>query len=1161
MARESLKKAQESHRDERSINASALQKTASNPANSVWVSASAGTGKTTVLTQRVLRLMLPQQNGAPETPPHKILCLTYTRAGASEMALRVGSALSRWAVMAPDELKADLTKLLGWPADESTLTAARRLFTQVVDTPGGLKIMTIHSFCQSILGRFSLEAQVPPHFTLLEEVEQDILLARARHIVMAKAAPGSPLRQALDLVAAQIDEESFLTLLGAMAQERKFLFDLMREWGPDGLYTALCAVLDTMPGRTPEDIIRDACNSNSIAEDNTRKACTAMAASKSEEESGFAYKIQLWLDAAPEARTDNFKNYAEIFIPKSTETPRTRNFPSKSTVNIFPESEAILRTESQRLMDVHEDIRKSLCARSTASLLHLGYEIISEFQSLKKGAGKLDYTDLILCTLDLLQGRTTDIKGENIVDWVMYKLDQGIDHILIDEAQDTNPEQWDIIETLCAEFFSGSGAREDVERTVFAVGDEKQSIFSFQRAAPEEFSRMRTAMAGRVSAAGKIFADVGLNISFRSTESVLKLVDQVFLKSEAAKGLGSGPIEHIAARNRDPGLVELWPLFESEKPEKRDPWEPPTRIVEAKGGAASLAQYIADTIHSWLESKEILPSTGRPVTPGDIMILVRKRMPFTEPLMRALKNKGIPVSGADRMILNDQISVQDLLAVASFALLPSDDLTLATILKSPLIGLSEDRLFDLAIGRTGTLWEAIKRGDSAIIMDYLGQLINLATYSTPYAFFSYILHSPCPADSQSGWRAMQARLGADIKDPLDEFLNAVLLYESERTPSLQGFLHWQSCSHTEIKREMDDGGGQVRIMTVHGAKGLEAPIVILPDTTRTARGSSRQPARRLIWPHKSGLPVPLWSPRADADCGMFEIAYGAQQEKEDEEYRRLFYVALTRAADRLYVCGYKPKSQTLNEGCWYSYAKTAFESMNNVEVREDGVLRISNLGDSQTHSQNKFTNTTTTKDGVPDWATMSVPHSALEHTSISTLRPSHPEPAAISPTMSAKNYRFLRGNITHKLLQILPEVSVDNRLHIANEFVSCYGAELSDIVKNELIKETMSILENNSFKSIFSPGSMAEVPVTGYLPDGTLLSGQIDRLAVTDKEILIVDFKTSRPPPGRQQDVHSSYIRQMQAYSDTLKAIYPGRTVRCALLWTDGPVFMPLDLT
>ncbi|HBR68647.1 MAG TPA: double-strand break repair helicase AddA, partial [Rhodospirillaceae bacterium] len=893
MARESVRKPQEGNLDERSINAGALQKTASDPANSVWVSASAGTGKTTVLTQRVLRLMLPQQNGTPGTPPHKILCLTYTRAGASEMALRVGAALSRWAVMTLDELRADLTKLLGWPADETTLTAARRLFTQVVDTPGGLKIMTIHSFCQSVLGRFSLEAQVPPHFTLLEGSEQDVLLSRARHIAMAKAAPaGSPLRQALEVVAAQIDEESFLTLLGAMAQERKLLFDLMREWGPDGLYTALCAALGILPGRTPEDIKREACRSDSIAESDLRRTCAVMAASKSEEESRFAYKIQLWLDAAPEARTDRFDDYAEIFIPNSTGKPRARNFPSKATTKTFPESEAILRAESQRLIDVHEDIRKSLCARGTASLLHLGYEIIGEFQNLKKNAGRLDYTDLILCTLDLLQGRTTDIKSENIVDWVMYKLDQGIDHILIDEAQDTNPEQWDIIETLCAEFFSGSGAREDIERTVFAVGDEKQSIFSFQRAAPEEFSRMRTAMAGRVSAAGKTFADIGLNISFRSTESVLNLVDQVFLKSEAAKGLGSGPIEHIAARSRDPGLVELWPLFESEKPEKRDPWEPPTRIIEAKGGAASLAQHIADSIHGWLESKEVLPSTGLPVTPGDIMILVRKRMPFTEPLMRALKNKGIPVSGADRMILNDQISVQDLLAVASFALLPSDDLTLATILKSPLIDMGEDSLLNLAIGRTGTLWAALKRSENNLIANYLAELIDLATYSTPYTFFSHILHSPCPADSQSGWRAMQARLGPDIKDPLDEFLNAVLLYESEHTPSLQGFLHWQSQGHTEIKREMDDGGGQVRIMTVHGAKGLEAPIVILPDTTRTARGGARQPARRLIWPHKSGLPVPLWSPRADADCGMFEIAYDAQQEKEDEEYRRLFYVAL-----------------------------------------------------------------------------------------------------------------------------------------------------------------------------------------------------------------------------------------------------------------------------
>lgn len=666
---------------------------------------------------------------------------------------------------------------------------------------------------------------------------------------------------------------------------------------------------------------------------------------------------------------------------------------------------------------------------------------------------------------------------------------------------------------------------------------------------------MRLWLEQKVKDAEKIWDDVPLNISFRSTKSVLQAVDAVFT-GPMQQGVSESIVRHESHRRGQAGRVELWPLFETPPADPFEAWKPPTEIIETRDGAALLANHIADQIKNWIDKSEHLPSYNRTIRPGDIMILLRTRNSFFNQISKALKDRKIPVSGTDRMILNDQIAVQDLIAFAQFALQTQDDLTLACILKSPLIGMDEDTLFKLAYDRPGSLWSALLASDHQNIIEYLNRTLHNAAHLRPFDFFSALLHSKCPADSISGLRAFQARLGRDVLDPIDEFLNIVLDYEAHHVPSLQEFIHWQAHEQTEIKREMDDKGDFVRIMTVHGAKGLQAPIVILPDTTRIQRGQPSKADRRLLWPDKTGLAMPLWSPRKDQSFLAYEAALSQINEREDEEYRRLLYVAMTRAEDRLYLAGYQGKKAPLPDS-WYYALQKGIESLPDIETLENGVLRLDN---PQTQDPDKARNEPqkqAEKITLPAYLFQPAPPERSE----AVFRPSRDgehEPAVFSPLQESNQYRFQRGNLTHKLLEFLPDLPEGKRIAAAENFLNRFAADLPSDIRASIASETLQILHHPDFAAVFGPGSRAEVPVTGRMKDGRIISGQIDRLLVTDKEILIIDYKTNRPPPLDSKDIPLIYRNQMAAYAEAIAQIYPGRTISCALLWTDGPRLMPL---
>lgn len=1176
------------------------QQDAAHPERSVWVSASAGTGKTTVLTNRVLALLL---NGVA---PQHLLCLTFTKAAAAEMANRVTRQLGRWAVAPDDVLAAEIERATGIAADAARLARARRLFGLVLDAPGGLKIQTIHAFCQSLLARFPLEAGVSQRFQVMGDADAAETLAEARAIVIARAQTrqDQALSEAFDLMTLEAGEATFTSLIEQLNNERRHLLAL-DESAPaiDAYCLAIAERLGVDPGARTAS--HRAAFAAELLADRPRLAdlarrFAASAGSKSDAEIAATLVAVI---AGLEKMDEGSDPVALVLKACLTDkhTPRLK-LPTKALGLADPTLADDYAQVQQRALRYVEQ-RRAICSYETsAALARVGHAVLWAYQRLKTRQGWLDYDDLILKAIDLLE-------QDGGASWVHYKLDGGLHHILIDEAQDTNPDQWTVIKALTAEFFSGEGAG-GVERTIFVVGDAKQSIFSFQRADPQAFTAMRSYFEQRIQAAGQQFRAIALTHSFRSTEAVLGVVDQVFANPKAAVGVGDleeGGVRHLASRLGLAGVVELWPS--APQPEKGDSkaWQLPLEPVTTEPPQQQTARLIARTIRTWLATGERLEAQGRPVRPGDIMILVRKRGTLVPALVRALKREGVPVAGADRMALQDQLAVQDLVALAEFVLLPQDDLTLACVLKSPLIGLTEDQLFALAhggtadgafpgrIGPDGTprrsLWRQLRRmalaeekaedkaedkagaasGPFRQTFTRLSEWRNRADTMPPYEFFASIL-------SGDGMRRqMLARLGEEAADPMEEFLAQTMQYERGHVPSLQGFLHWLGSGTLEIKRETDAAArNEVRIMTAHGSKGLQAPIVFLADAAQR----SKPTGARLLWvdtplPVASSAPnqplrLPLWAPR-QADMGDAVIAAKAvKEESELAEYRRLLYVAMTRAEDRLYILGWgAPKEET-----WHSLTLTALRGLT------DGTAAITAIpidldfeaqfgltgwrgigyrvafGGAGAARTPRTAAPDTGPEALPAWAFQPAPPEA------SPARPLAPsrlgeEPAARSPGSAVLDASFQRGRLIHRLLQTLPDLPESDRRAAALRFLAAPTHGLAKDEHSALADEALTVLEHPDFAPLFGPGSRAEVPVVGLIGIQSVV-GQIDRIAVTDEEVLLIDYKTNRPPPRSADGVSVTYLRQLAAYRALMAQIYPGRRIRCALLWTDGPHLMPI---
>jgi ATP-dependent helicase/nuclease subunit A len=990
------------------------------------------------------------------------------------------------------------------------------------------------------------------------------LLVEAREQVIdrARGATMPALAAALAEVTGQVGEGEFDELMRALTSERARLSKLIARFKDvEALIRAVYARLEVSPGDTPERLCRAGCEDAKRDLLGLRLAVTALTEStaKTDRERGVA--IQGWLADAGDIRAADFAGYCTQYLTKEGQI-RQRLITARALA-ANPGVDEILLAEAMRLVDLRDRCNAAVVANATAALLRLGAQMLQSYDAHKTSRSLLDYEDLVLATRDLLQ-------RAGVAPWVLFKLDGGLDHILIDEAQDTNPEQWEIVAALAQEFFAGEGARAEV-RTVFAVGDPKQSIFGFQRADPASFARMRQHFKRRVDDARALWDDIPLTISFRSTAAVLDAVNAIFSRPEAQEGLFAAGtwLRHEPSRIGQAGLVELWPPALPLEASDPLPWVPPLQRRPGDSPRGRLARLIAARIAIMIRSGERLESRGRPVQAGDFLVLVRRRNSFVEELVRELKQRSVPVAGVDRMVLTEQLAVMDLVALGQFLLLPDDDLTLATVLKSPFIGLAEDDLYALAHPRAGGLWTELReRRDESPAFAHahavLSELLAQADFVPPYELYADLL------GRRGGRRALLARLGPDAADPIDEFLNLTLAYERNHVPSLQGFLQWLGVGGVEIKRDLDrETGGQVRIMTVHGAKGLQAPIVILPDTMQTPRHTAR-----LLWiDDRAGDTLPLWSPRTGFDDTRTGGAREDRRSLEAQEQNRLLYVALTRAEDRLYVCGWHGR-QTPPADCWYHRMADGIAGLGEpfafdcrAELGPQGWAGTGRrLGTPQTATARPDSRVRAAMQAVatepPPWYRLPARAEGPGTRPLTPSRPAGAEPAVRTPIGPDDRLRFRRGLVIHRLLELLPELPQERRMEACRRFLARPVHELDPAAQEEIAHETLAVLDHPTFAPLFGPGSRAEVRVVGELAGahGTMvLSGQVDRLVVTAAEVLVLDYKTNRPPPATEGEVAEIYLRQMAAYRAVLRRIYADRPATCALLWTDGPRLMPLS--
>jgi ATP-dependent helicase/nuclease subunit A len=1127
------------------------QRRAADPSASVWVGASAGTGKTKVLTDRVLSLMLAG------TLPQRILCLTFTKAAAAEMSTRIAQQLGAWARMDDEHLSQSLTKLLGNAPNAETSTRARRLFARVLDTPGGMNIQTIHAFCQSLLGRFPLEAGIAPHFSVMDERDAEEMLDAAMEELLANAGRhhNKQISNALSVITRHVREDRFAELMKMLSRSRGRVRRLIDRFGSvDEAVGHTWKTLELEIGETPERINAEASDDDSFDQIGLRLAAEALAnGSKTDQQRGAV--IATWLIARQDERLSSFSEYSSQYLTQKNAARST--LITQGALKKSPGVDEVLANEAERLLVVLRRRCAAVTAEATSALLYLGDSLLDSYARHKNAHALLDYDDLIFGARDLLQ-------KEGIAPWVLFKLDGGLDHILVDEAQDTNPEQWEVVKALAEEFFAGIGAQENV-RTVFAVGDTKQSIYSFQGADPEAFGTTRDYFASKVSAAEGTWRQEDLNISFRSTTVVLKAVDFVFGQPGVSDGvsLDGLEIQHDAWRKADGGRIELWPPVEPLESDTPAPWKPPVERVQGDSPEARLAALIAEKIQTMINTGDVLESKGRPVRPGDIMVLVRRRRGFVDALVRELKRRNVAVAGVDRMVLTEQLAVMDLVALGRFLLLPDDDLTLATVLKSPLIGLSEDQLFTLAFDRENTLWrELFKRHREepafADAYNFLRRLLSRTDFEAPFELFSHVL------GPLSGRVKLLERLGQDADDPINEFLDQALAFEKTHVASLQGFLHWLEAGGVEVKRDLEQSGQDaVRVMTVHGAKGLQAPIVFLPDTMQAPTQIDA-----LLWPEEKGETLMLWPPKREWYEEIAEAELEELKRRQDQEYRRLLYVAMTRAEDRLYVCGWHGTRKP-SEDCWYNLVERGLKDMAETPSADYAVhlskpeTDILTLVCPQTGEVKKSEALATEpdfSDSDGGWMTAPPPAEATPPKPLTPSRPDGEAPPVQSPFGEDDGHRFKRGRIIHRLLQTLPDVTPDAREGAAHSFLAQDVHDLSPEQQIEIKSETMAILNHADFAFLFGPGSQAEVPMVGEI-EGQVMSAQLDRLLVTDEAVYVIDYKTNRPPPKNPEDISEIYLKQMAAYRQALQRIYPQRPIRCLLLWSDGPDLMELPET
>ena len=1080
--------------------ATEAQLRAADPGASTWLAANAGSGKTRVLTDRVARLLL---NG---TAPQNILCLTYTRAAAAEMQNRLFARLGGWAMLPDADLRAALREL-GEEVPLARLAGARRLFAQAMEVPGGLRIQTIHAFCAGLLRRFPLEAGVSPEFTELDERGGTLLRAAVAER-LAQEEPGLT-----DAFLAHAPGDDIDPMLRAIAAGRtafaapfagarlRAALDL-----PEGV--SMAGLVAGLLGPETRDLL-------------ARLVPLLRAGSINDMKAGAVL-------AGVTGRADDLAVLESVFLygekAKAPFGAKAGTFPTRATRERAPGLVAELDGLMERV-EAARPQRLALLSLAQAEALHrYARAFLARLDSEKTRRGVVDFDDLIARAEALLG-------NPEVAQWVLWKLDGGIDHILVDEAQDTSPRQWAVIRGLAQEFAAGEGARA-VERTIFVVGDRKQSIYSFQGADPDEFDRMRGYFAAGLEQAGSTLRDGTLAWSFRSAPAVLRAVDAVFT-GEHRQGLGEAA-QHFAFRDAMPGRVDLWPpVPKEEEDEAPGDWTAPVDLIARRHPARILADRIAAQVAQMIATGTIPAAGGgmRRIGAGDILILVQRRSDLFHALIRALKAQAVPVAGADRLRVGAELAVRDIGALLRFLALAEDDLSLAAALRSPLLGWSEAELYALAAPRRGTLWEALRGSGRADTLAILDDLRARADFLRPYDLINRLLLR------HDGRRRLLARLGPEAEDGIDALLAQALAYEATEVPGLTGFAEWMQTDDSDLRRHPGARGEALRVMTVHGSKGLEAPVVILPDC---GVRSPRQNAP--ILPLDGGAGA-LWAAPAAEATPVQRALQDAARQRDAEERQRLLYVAMTRAESWLIVAAAGETGSGAES--WHALVRAGLEQAGAVTAGMPGGagLRLES-GDwaaPVVGEQTLFRPAEPVSvDPVP--VVTATPAAAV-------LAPSALGGAVILPGESDSDSgeseaALARGRLVHRLLEHLPEVPPDERPALAEAIVA------GDPDAAPAGADTGLVASCLAMAAAFAPGGLAEAALAGTLPDGRRISGQVDRLEIGAEQVVLTDYKSNRLVPAHPGEVPEGILRQMGAYMHVLEEIWPGRRIEARILWT-----------
>ena len=1116
------------------------------PEAHIWLSASAGTGKTQVLTARVFRLLLTEK-----VDPEHILCLTFTKAGAAEMAERINRQLAAWVRM-DDMLLADDLRAIGASTRPETRARARTLFAQVLDAQGGgLRIMTIHGFCQSLLASFPEEAGIASMFKPIEQRDQKILAREALgDLLLEEERSGRPeIIRAIQQLSVRMGEEATEQFLMDCAAKADAMEGL-----PSGVLPFVRQLLGLPIDGDAMSWLADRCTDEAIDLRAIKLLRDAMAEFGGKKEQERQLAIRLWLNLKPEERAAALPDVHLAWATKTTGAPPKA---TKGLLKALPDYDFIAGSLFEWSNSLLEKAALFEYADLFAGALEAGRAFYYRYRDAKRLHGVVDFDDMIRMTARLLQ-------KSDMAAWIRYKLDQRTDHILIDEAQDTNLAQWDIVRALAGEFFAGLGADPDRHRTLFTVGDFKQAIFGFQGTSPYNYANARTEFFALAEASEQAFGDLSLDRSFRSTPPILDVVDATLEQlGHEQLGLDHRVPEHRSNYEGASGSVTLWkPIANSSEADDEDEesWASEEKRVFAQQLALQIKQWLSPDNPLWLDRE------NRALEPKDILILVSKRDDLSALIVARLFAEQVPVAGIDRIRLNQPLVVQDLLAAIRFVLQPHDDLNFASLLVSPLLGWTQEDL--LARGYRGkdhadkSLWEYLRRQDGlGEQIKPLQQLLAMADFNTPYQFLETILSGPMQGRSK-----LLARLSHAAVDPLDELLATALAFERDHIPTLQGFLDWFDRGDVEIKREQVEGGNEVRLMTVHGAKGLQAPLVILANATfdpaskksggftiKLAEGTDRE------------LEYPVVPVRKAERVGILAEHAAHADKVAMEEHWRLLYVAMTRAEEHLVVAGViGPRARgEVPELSWYGAIERGLIALGSDWQEDPDWSAIRQYRIDQKNGPGALPASDGDKDRaeadkpMPDWLFRPAPE---ESRPPRPLTPSHlgPDDASNPPPDLTMRDAAERGILLHSLFQRLPDIAPERRADVADRWLAKQKQVADPARRAEIVETVLAVMDNPQWSALFAPGSLAEAPIAAVVGEH-VISGTVDRLLIEEDAIYVVDFKTGRRVPDSAADAPVAYLRQMAAYVAALEKIFPGRPIRAGLLYSQGPQMLEIS--